>query len=129
MKPSFPHPSPDRRLQHHYHAVHLPRKAPFYQRCWRAATNLFDEWWAVLPQETADRLYRFGCTLAVLLLVAAFWWLAQAVDITGSNTYTIYRSARTGQIVKVVDPKGHEVKMSPEEVAKLKHVDPPILVP
>ncbi len=122
MKPgTFPHPNPDQRLQHPYHVVQLPGKAPLHQRLWRAATNLFEEWWAVLPQETADRLYRCGLVLLTLTAIAAFWWLAQAVDITGGQTYYIHQSNRTGQIVRIFDPRGRPVKMTPEEVAKLKH--------
>lgn len=123
MKPVSFHPSPDRRLEHPYHVVLLPRKAPLLQRCWRTVTNLFDEWWAVIPQHVADRLYRVGMTLLVVLAVATVLWFVQAVDLMGNQTYVIHRSMRTGEVMKVLDPKGREVKMSLEEVAKLKHVE------
>ncbi|MEI6346085.1 MAG: hypothetical protein WCO79_02530 [bacterium] len=127
MKTGFFHPNPDRPLQQSYHVVRLSRSAPLQQRLRRTAINLFEEWRAAMSSKACDRLYRVGQALLVLALslaiVAIIWWYDQEVDITGRHTLTVHRSVRTGQIVKIVDHRNREIRMTSEEVAKLKHVE------
>lgn len=123
MKPhTFLHPSPDTTIRQGYRVVHLPRSAPPWLRAWRWFINLVEEWRATVTPRTAEHIYRSAVILAVVVfVVSVLGGLHWAIDLTGNSTYYIHKSSRTGQIVRVLDPKGRVVAMPLEEVEKLRH--------
>gem|GEM_PF-2655518 len=122
------HPDGDRRLHHGMRWHFVPRTAPLTVRatCW--VKNLWNEWYAAMSDRQIDHFRRACAVLVTMLLVGLFFWVDNMADVMGNKTYTIYRSNRTGQVVKVLNPKGQEVKMPLDEVAKLRHREY-ILVP
>ncbi len=53
-------------------------------------------------------------TLALVAIFLVFKW-------DGDRTYTVHKSSRTQEIMKILDPKGKEVDLSDAEVKKITY--------
>lgn len=121
MKFPLIHPDENRPLHHGLRLHFVPNTAPVTEHicCW--ARNLWGEWYAAMTDRQIDHFRRIAMVLGILLIIASFYWLNHMADLTGNSTYIIYRSERSGQIIKVLDPKGRQVQMSEEDIQKLRH--------
>lgn len=122
------HPDNSRPLRHGFRLQFVPHNAPISERlqCW--ARNLWNEWYAAMSDEAVDRFRRAGLTLLVMLVVGIFFFAIEIVRRDAATTYMVYKSNRTGQIVKVFGPDGKEIKMSPDDARKLRGAEV-VLVP
>ncbi|MEK7645393.1 MAG: hypothetical protein AAB391_03720 [Patescibacteria group bacterium] len=98
--------------------------APLWLRCLRVLLEHLTRWRDLAFPSARDTFIRVSTTLSVVLVLWVIFYLFQ---LNYSNVYTVHINGRD-QIVKVFDPSGKEVHLTPQEVWKIRNKNP-IYVP
>ncbi len=122
MKANMLHP--DGPIQRGFRLKFLPRSAPLPERIWAWCSNLWNEWQATMSDVSVDRFRKVALLLAVVLSLGLGFGAGQIASAffkqDAQNTYMIYRSARTGEIKKILHPNGKEVDLTDEQINALR---------
>lgn len=98
--------------------------APLWLRCLRVILGHLTRWKDFVFPSVHDTFVRVGYTLLVSIVISFICYLFQ---LNYTNVYTVHINRRN-QIVKVIDPTGKEVQLTPQEVRKIRNKNP-IYVP